>query len=47
VKAKHFEEALKKVTPSISKDMMAYYQKFVERTKKMEKEREIPPPYIG
>ncbi len=47
VKSKHFEEALKKVLPSISKDTMVYYQKFVERTKKPEKEKEIPPAYIG
>jgi transitional endoplasmic reticulum ATPase len=35
VKAKHFEEALKKVTPSISKDVRAHYEKFVERQKRI------------
>jgi transitional endoplasmic reticulum ATPase len=47
VKSKHFEEALKKVSPSISKDTMIYYQKFIERTRKPEKEKEISPAYIG
>jgi len=47
VKSKHFEEALKKVSPSISKDTMTYYQKFIERTRKPEKEKEVSPAYIG
>jgi transitional endoplasmic reticulum ATPase len=35
VKAKHFEEALKKMTPSISKEVRAHYEKFVERQKRV------------
>ncbi|RLI96584.1 MAG: hypothetical protein DRP00_05140, partial [Candidatus Aenigmatarchaeota archaeon] len=49
VKMKHFEEALKKIGPSITKEMMDYYRKFEERRKafrKEEKER-VPPAYIG
>ena len=47
VKEKHFEEAFKKAKPSVSKDIINYYQKFVERTKKIEKEKEVTPEYIG
>jgi transitional endoplasmic reticulum ATPase len=46
VKMKHFEEAMKKITPSLTKEMIEYYQKFAERRKKIEVEREAPT-YIG
>jgi transitional endoplasmic reticulum ATPase len=45
VKAKHFEEALKKIPPSLSKELIEYYKKFEERKKQIQKE-EIQP-YIG
>ncbi|MBI4894426.1 MAG: CDC48 family AAA ATPase [Candidatus Aenigmarchaeota archaeon] len=35
VKSKHFEDALKKLTPSISKEVRAHYEKFVERQKRV------------
>jgi transitional endoplasmic reticulum ATPase len=47
VKNKHFEEAFKKITPSITKEVISHYQKFVERTKKIEKEKEFVPEYVG
>ena len=47
VKMKHFEEAMKKVTPSISKDTLSYYNKFVERNKTMQEKEEFRPSYIG
>jgi transitional endoplasmic reticulum ATPase len=48
VKMDHFEEALRKSTPSIPKEVLAYYEKFVERQRKMkEKEEELMPAYIG
>ncbi|MEM5801862.1 MAG: AAA family ATPase [Candidatus Aenigmatarchaeota archaeon] len=51
VKKKHFEEAMKKVTPSITKEMINYYEKFVERQKKIreraEEEERPKPGYIG
>jgi transitional endoplasmic reticulum ATPase len=40
VEKKHFEEALKKITPSLTKDVQAYYEKFVERSKKIKKPEE-------
>jgi transitional endoplasmic reticulum ATPase len=40
VEKKHFEEALKKITPSLTKDVQAYYEKFVERSKKIRKPEE-------
>jgi SpoVK/Ycf46/Vps4 family AAA+-type ATPase/intein/homing endonuclease len=45
IKAKHFEEALKKIPPSLSKELIEYYKKFEERKKQIQKE-EIQP-YIG
>jgi SpoVK/Ycf46/Vps4 family AAA+-type ATPase len=45
VKAKHFEEALKKIPPSLSKELIEYYKRFEERKKQIQKE-EIQP-YIG
>jgi len=47
VRMKHFEEALKKITPSLTKEMIEYYQKFTERRKKIEAEKEVQPTYIG
>jgi len=48
VKKKHFDEALKKMTPSITKDIISYYEKFVERQRKIKKtEEEVPYRYIG
>jgi transitional endoplasmic reticulum ATPase len=49
VTKKNFEEALKKTSPSLSKDLQMHYEKFVERQKrivKTEEERE-PHSYIG
>jgi len=45
VKAKHFEEALKKIPPSLSKELIEYYKRFEERRRQIQKE-EIQP-YIG
>ena len=45
VKAKHFEEALKKIPPSLSKELIEYYKRFEERKKHIQKE-EIQA-YIG
>lgn len=52
VKEKHFGDALKKITPSLSREVLAHYEKFVERqkrkmTKTSEKESEGEPRYIG
>jgi len=48
VEKKHFEEALKKVTPSLSKEVKDHYEKFVERQRKIKKVEEIEHPgYIG
>ncbi|MEM5832353.1 MAG: AAA family ATPase, partial [Candidatus Aenigmatarchaeota archaeon] len=45
VKLKHFEEAMKKVTPSITKEMVEYYKRFEERKKEMREESQQI--YIG
>jgi transitional endoplasmic reticulum ATPase len=47
VKTKHFEEALRKATPSINKEVIDHYNKFVERQKKVEKEEARDQNYIG
>ena len=47
VSKKHFEEALKKIKPSITKETIEFYEKFVERHKKVETEREKEVGYIG
>ncbi|MFH7860502.1 MAG: AAA family ATPase [Candidatus Aenigmatarchaeota archaeon] len=44
---KHFEQAFSKITPSITKDVIAHYQKFVERSKKIREEEKEPLGYIG
>jgi SpoVK/Ycf46/Vps4 family AAA+-type ATPase/intein/homing endonuclease len=46
VKMKHFEQALEKIKPSLTKEIIEYYEQFAERQKKAVKE-EAPPPYIG
>jgi transitional endoplasmic reticulum ATPase len=46
IKMKHFEQALEKVKPSLTKEIIEYYEQFAERQKKAVKE-EAPPPYIG
>jgi transitional endoplasmic reticulum ATPase len=40
VKLKHFDEALRKMSASITKDVINYYKNFVERHKKVEKEKD-------
>jgi transitional endoplasmic reticulum ATPase len=47
VREKHFEDAFKRMTPSISKDIVNHYNKFVERTRQIKKEEEARPVYIG
>ena len=47
VKKKHFEEALKKISPSITKEMMEYYRRFVERQKRRIAREEKEIEYIG
>ncbi|MEM5807666.1 MAG: CDC48 family AAA ATPase [Candidatus Aenigmatarchaeota archaeon] len=48
VKMKHFESILSKMSPSITKDVMNYYEKFIERRRKVEREeKEVSPRYIG
>jgi transitional endoplasmic reticulum ATPase len=40
VSKKHFDEALKKITPSLSKDIVNHYEKFIERQKAVRKPKE-------
>jgi len=49
VKMKHFEDAMKKITPSISKEMINFYKRFEERRKKVRKIKEAEEEfeYIG
>jgi transitional endoplasmic reticulum ATPase len=47
VKEKHFDEALRKAVPSINREVIDYYNKFVERQKKLEKEEKREQNYIG
>jgi transitional endoplasmic reticulum ATPase len=47
VKMKHFEDAMRRMTPSISKDVITYYSKFVERQKKIQERDDLRPTYIG
>ena len=44
---KHFEQAFSKIKPSITKDVISHYQKFVERSKKITEEEKETPGYIG
>jgi len=48
VKTKNFDEALKKISPSISKEVVDYYNRFVERQSKVQKEeKQATSNYIG
>ncbi len=47
VRMKNFEDALKKMVPSISKDVRSYYEKFIERQRKIREKEEPMPAYIG
>jgi transitional endoplasmic reticulum ATPase len=49
VKRKHFEDALKKAIPSLTKEVQNYYEKFLERQKRIKKseEEKAEPSYIG
>ncbi len=47
VTAKHFEEALKKIRPSITKDMFVQYQRAAEDLRKVKLEEEEKARYIG
>jgi len=48
VRIKHFENALKKISPSISKEVVDYYNRFVERQSKVQKEEKpASSNYIG
>ena len=48
VTKKHFEEALKKAVPSITKEVQDHYQKFIERHRRITKtEEKVEPGYIG
>ena len=50
IKMKHFEKALKKVTPSLSEKLLEFYKRFEERFRKKVIEEEKPekgPKYIG
>jgi len=50
VKGKHFEQALKKMIPSLTKKMEKYYETFDERRKRMQEDRhtsDAAPSYIG
>jgi len=48
VKQKHFNEALKKITPSLSNDIITHYKNFINRQRKrrVKVEKEVPG-YIG
>lgn len=49
VKAKHFEDSLKKITPSLTPVLKKHYASFEQRRKKLQEERvrEEQPRYIG
>jgi transitional endoplasmic reticulum ATPase len=49
IREKHFEDALKKITSSITRDVVQFYDKFLERQRRVEKEKEkeSSPSYIG
>jgi len=47
VRMKHFSEAFKNVSPSITKDVVQYYGKFEDRKREVEKKAEVAPRYIG
>lgn len=47
VTKQHFEKALERVKPSISKEMIKHYEQFLERTKKTTLEESEKIPYIA
>jgi len=49
VTKKNFDEALKKITPSLTRDLQAHYERFVERQRRIAKteEEQEPHSYIG
>ncbi|MBI2542723.1 MAG: AAA family ATPase [Candidatus Aenigmarchaeota archaeon] len=48
IRMKHFDSVLSKIVPSITRDLTNYYEKFIERRRKVEKEdKDVPPRYIG
>ncbi len=47
VKMKHFEDVLKKMTPTVTKDVRSYYEKFVERQRRVKTKEEETASYIG
>jgi transitional endoplasmic reticulum ATPase len=47
VRMKHFSEAFKNVSPSVTKDVVQYYGKFEDRKREVEKKEEFVPRYIG
>jgi transitional endoplasmic reticulum ATPase len=48
VTKKHFDDAFKRITPSLSRELQIHYEKFVERQKKVKKdEEEKEHGYIG
>ncbi|MBI2083993.1 MAG: AAA family ATPase, partial [Candidatus Aenigmarchaeota archaeon] len=48
VRMKDFESVVSKMTPSITKDIVNYYERFIDRRKKVEREgADNPPRYIG
>jgi transitional endoplasmic reticulum ATPase len=49
VTRKNFDDALKKVTPSLSRDLQAHYERFIERQRRIAKteEEQEPHSYIG
>ncbi len=47
VRMKHFSEAFKSVSPSVTKDVVQYYEKFEDRKREVEKKEEFAPRYIG
>ncbi|MBI2545435.1 MAG: CDC48 family AAA ATPase [Candidatus Aenigmarchaeota archaeon] len=49
IKMKHFEDVVARTVPSISKDVINYYEKFVERKRKLSSrgDEEVSPRYIG
>jgi len=47
VTKQNFEEALKKVSPSITKEILRFYENFLARQRRIEKAEEIPVSYIG
>ncbi len=47
VREKHFNDAFKRISPSITKDVIQHYDQFENRKRAVEKEKENAPRYIG